>query len=145
MKTCIVCNEKKSLSDFDALKKYPNKFLSICKKCSENKKINDSKKDEFIKKSRAVSDYYFRTYKLRHGSYAKMLKLQDGKCLICKTEESQLNKKLVVDHCHTTGKVRGLLCSLCNSGLGFFKDNPKILENAITYLENSRENSAARY
>lgn len=53
-----------------------------------------------------------------------------GKCAICKIE----SEKLVVDHCHSTGKVRGLLCIICNYGLGYFKDNPKSLSSAMKYL-----------
>jgi hypothetical protein len=43
--------------------------------------------------------------------------------------------ELAVDHCHTTGKVRGLLCSTCNTALGSFQDNPAYLKAAIHYLE----------
>ncbi len=70
-----------------------------------------------------------------------MLKKQDGKCAICKKVETSVNKKtnkfkdLSVDHCHKTGKIRGLLCSRCNSGLGFFKDDLEIIKNAGLYLE----------
>lgn len=52
-----------------------------------------------------------------------------GKCGICRNR-----RKLIVDHDHKTGKVRGLLCSACNSGIGCFKDNPKYLKKAIAYL-----------
>ena len=50
-------------------------------------------------------------------------------CVICGTEE-----KLVVDHDHATGKVRGMLCNHCNRGLGHFKDSPMLLEFAAQYL-----------
>jgi hypothetical protein len=59
----------------------------------------------------------------------QMLELQQGRCLICKAK-----KKLVVDHCHNHGHVRGLLCSNCNSGLGYFADSIENFENAILYL-----------
>lgn len=61
----------------------------------------------------------------------QMATRQGGKCLICKS----IPVKLVIDHCHTTGKIRGLLCSQCNSGLGMFKDSPELLEQAIKYLK----------
>ncbi len=66
-----------------------------------------------------------------------MFEKQNGECRICNVK---LNKNryvgdmAVVDHCHTTGKIRGLLCNSCNRGLGYFRDNPKFLSNAISYL-----------
>ena len=57
---------------------------------------------------------------------------------ICKAPETLQNKNLAVDHCHKTGKVRGLLCSKCNKGLGLFKDSKELLTTAIEYLEESK-------
>ena len=54
---------------------------------------------------------------------------QHNLCKICSKE-----KQLMVDHCHTTGKVRGLLCGKCNKGLGHFKDDIQVIKNIITYL-----------
>ena len=59
-----------------------------------------------------------------------MLEAQGKKCYLCKS-----SKKLVVDHDHNTGKVRGLLCDLCNRGLGYFKDNPDVLIAAAKYVK----------
>ena len=59
---------------------------------------------------------------------------QCGACAICQLHEKQLPRKLALDHNHTTNQIRGLLCHKCNSGLGFFNDNPKLLRAAITYL-----------
>lgn len=71
--------------------------------------------------------------KMRYGitldEYNQMVKSQRGKCGICAEK-----KKLFVDHCHKTKKVRGLLCSQCNHGLGMFKDNVDFLSKAIKYL-----------
>ena len=63
---------------------------------------------------------------------------QNGKCKICSREMERTpgtGSSVVVDHCHTSGIVRGLLCNECNRGLGYFKDNPKTLKQAATYLE----------
>jgi hypothetical protein len=65
-----------------------------------------------------------------------MLEEQEHKCAICLTSDTDLDKLLSVDHCHTTGKIRGLLCNNCNLALGNFKDNLNSLENAIKYLKN---------
>ena len=59
------------------------------------------------------------------------------RCAICSIDEKVLTKKLCLDHCHTTGKIRGLLCDACNKGIGHFKDNPIILQQAITDLRNN--------
>jgi hypothetical protein len=70
-----------------------------------------------------------------------MLISQNGKCAICTISESEIkhgrNKYFAVDHCHTTSKVRGLLCYKCNCILGFINDNTEHLTNAIKYLENA--------
>lgn len=60
----------------------------------------------------------------------ELFKKQDGRCGICRS----ILKYPCTDHNHSTGKVRGLLCGSCNKGLGFFKDSPEIMENAIEYL-----------
>lgn len=70
--------------------------------------------------------------------FGELQEKQQGVCAICKQLASgMLNSRarLAVDHCHTTGKIRGLLCGGCNVGLGHFKDNPEYLANAIEYLK----------
>jgi len=62
-----------------------------------------------------------------------MLKKQNNKCKICKINLFKI--KSCIDHCHTTNKVRGILCDSCNVGLGHFKDSTEILTKAINYLE----------
>lgn len=73
--------------------------------------------------------------------YHKILKSQGYRCEICRCKlESSRYTKFAIDHCHRTGKVRGLLCTNCNTGLGLFKDSPERLSGAIRYLqEHSRE------
>jgi len=72
--------------------------------------------------------------------YKQMLKDQEGVCAICHQPEITYDSKqkktrsLAVDHCHTTNKVRGLLCAHCNHAIGKFKDNLDLLRNAINYL-----------
>ena len=65
------------------------------------------------------------------------LKNSTKECVICGTEET-----LVVDHDHTTGKVRGMLCNHCNRGLGHFRDDPTLLEFAAQYLYASADHPA---
>ena len=75
------------------------------------------------------------THGITIDDFEKMLEDQDYKCSCCSTEHSSLNKGLFVDHCHTSGKVRGLLCPSCNSALGYAKDNIETLANMIKYLQ----------
>lgn len=68
--------------------------------------------------------------------YDEQLELQGGGCAICRTDiESNGGRRLAVDHCHNSGRVRGILCSECNLGLGKFKDDPILLSRAIEYLQ----------
>jgi len=68
--------------------------------------------------------------------YNKILSNQNGVCAIC-GEQCKTGKMLAVDHCHSTNKVRGLLCQFCNTGLGQFRDRVDFLNKAIKYLKNN--------
>jgi hypothetical protein len=76
-----------------------------------------------------------RRYGIDAKSVKQLLVLQNYRCMIC---TDYVDESSPVDHCHETGKVRGILCPLCNSGLGFFRDSELFLENAIVYLRNAR-------
>ena len=68
-----------------------------------------------------------------------MLAAQGGCCAICGTSDTGKRKAFAVDHNHDTGKIRGLLCSNCNTGIGNLRDNVELLERAIDYLRNTNE------
>lgn len=90
--------------------------------------------------SRAWMDRYLqRTYGISADQYDKMHEDQGGVCKLCGGEGFLMKKthklKLVVDHCHAGGHVRGLLCHNCNRALGLLKDSTETLNNAIAYLE----------
>lgn len=73
----------------------------------------------------------------KHGltveAYDALMEVQGGVCKIC--GNPQIDKALYIDHDHFTGRIRGLLCNNCNTGLGMFKDNSELLGNAIKYLD----------
>lgn len=84
--------------------------------------------------------YLVRNYGVTLEWYDKKFKEQNGVCAICGLEGFLMDPKrhktkLVVDHCHTSGTVRGLLCHNCNRGLGLFKDSLASISSALTYLE----------
>lgn len=74
-------------------------------------------------------------YGLTPEGYIRLLELQNYKCKICGIPHHENNRKLAVDHCHKTNKIRGLLCKKCNGGLGIFDDKIESLEKAIDYLK----------
>lgn len=84
------------------------------------------------------SSHLKRTFGITSEDYDTLLKQQNNGCAICGiTSPSIYNKRVryfCVDHNHSTGQVRGLLCHYCNTGIGYFKDNIEYLFKAITYL-----------
>lgn len=74
-------------------------------------------------------------YGLSLAQYNEMYLLQGGKCAICSQPEASFKRKLHVDHNHSTGQVRGLLCTQCNPGIGYFQESIERLEMALTYLK----------
>lgn len=85
-----------------------------------------------------------RTYGITLKQYDEMLAEQGGVCAICLQPETMIHngkiKRLSVDHDHKTGKVRGILCQRCNTTLGRYEDNPELMRNLISYLENNFNN-----
>lgn len=73
-------------------------------------------------------------YNMSLEDFNSLLGAQNGLCAICGHPETSRYRRLSVDHDHNTGKIRGLLCSGCNSGLGRFKDDPARVERALLYL-----------
>lgn len=65
--------------------------------------------------------------------YGLLLRAQKGVCAIC--GEPPKKRRLAIDHCHKTGRIRGLLCGRCNTGIGNLRENPRVLRAAIAYLQ----------
>lgn len=146
-KSCIKCEEVKSFEEFTRNHTAKGGRGNVCKVCI-NKRQNEARKRNgrnvgvrrpkgtFIN---ASERHFFYKYGLSNKEVFQMFKEQLGKCKICNCETTDKrnlgNGWLVVDHCHVTGKVRGLLCSSCNVGLGFLNDDKDIMRNAISYLE----------
>lgn len=79
-------------------------------------------------------------YNLSFDEYINLYNKQNGVCAICKSHMKLLseefgNKTANVDHCHQTGRIRGLLCNSCNCGIGFLQDNSTLLRLAAEYLD----------
>ena len=107
----------------------------------ESAKAKMTKHNRSIRDGSHIQKEYTREMhlKLKYGlgidEYNQMLKDQNNKCVICSYEFGQKAGDTYVDHNHSTGKVRGLLCQHCNSGLGYFRDNEDNLAKGIKYLQ----------
>lgn len=130
---CKCCKQVKPKSEFTVVKAHKNKrgVDSWCKTCKAkaNRKYLHKNPDKNAKWKR---ENKVRSYGISVEYYQKMIEDQGNKCKIC----GQISERaLDIDHCHTTGKVRGLLCSHCNKALGMFRDSYRYLEAAIKYLK----------
>lgn len=130
-KVCIRCDTERLLRDFP---KHPNGrdgHRRICKVC-----IKVQKREWYNRPGRAESSLAanrYRQYGVTAEDYKSMMEYQNDVCAICGKPCDQC-KSLAVDHDHTTGDVRALLCHSCNIGLGFFKDSSTKLARAAGYL-----------
>lgn len=128
MKTCSRCGDEKPLSEFYSASRKVGHIRGDCKSCNradKTRRITPEVKREIVLRSQ---------YGITVTDYKRMLQAQGGGCLLC-GGTNKSGKRLAVDHCHTTGVVRGLLCTNCNVGLGCFKDSPELMMKAIEYLD----------
>ncbi len=144
---CSACRTLKPAADFYRCCTNSSGLSGKCKACilSDKKPYKPRDREEFLRKARERAPRYrnkirgymlLRNYGLHLRDYEALLAFQDGKCAICGTRTPRRRNRVnwFVDHCHRTGRVRGLLCAPCNAALGGMKDDPKILEAAIRYL-----------
>ena len=127
-KACTKCGEVKDLSAFYRKSTMKDGRQSHCKVC-QNQRTKawhnanpDSKKNTDLQ----------RFYGISLTDYNRMFEEQGGRCKIC--DQEQPGKRLAVDHCHRTGKVRSLLCDPCNKAIGLFQDDPSRIESALNYV-----------
>jgi histone acetyltransferase (RNA polymerase elongator complex component) len=122
----------------DAFAKNKSKKDGLQERCRSCRSIHHQKvKHKRLKQTKEQKRRYLITsYGLNVEQFEQMLKDQNSKCAICKTDEWG-KESPSIDHCHKSGKVRGLLCNNCNRALGLFKDNEGIVKNAASYLERS--------
>jgi hypothetical protein len=140
-KACCKCKQIKPLDEFHNHKASVDGKQKTCKTCqkvySQSDVCKANRKAYYQKNKLAhIERNLKRQYGLDWENYSKLLESQNNCCAICKSPDSgsMCSQRLFVDHCHDTGKVRGLLCHHCNTALGLFQDNPLILKSAINYL-----------
>jgi len=126
-KVCTSCNKLLHRSNFPVSKRNSFGLASHCKGCKiRNYPYEPSKKKLIHLRNR---------YGVEWSDIEKLYKQQNNSCEICKKQINLMSKDTHIDHCHTTNKMRGILCGNCNRGLGQFKDNVSSLKTAILYLE----------
>ena len=136
-KKCRRCSITKPLALFSKDSGTKDKKRSYCKEC-DRARCSTWKQNNKEKVAEYNADYKLQyNYGLSSEEYKALLIKQNNKCAICNTDQNDLKRKLVVDHCHTSNKVRGLLCSHCNVGIGMLKENQDNLIAAIQYLKDS--------
>jgi len=148
MYTCTKCEVDK-LEDGFYWHKNGGRKSSLCKPC-----YNESRKDYNEKWREANAEHvveyrvknynsearlelhYKKEYNITLQDYDDMYESQEGKCKICGSTDAKTpkNGRFCVDHDHSTGEVRGLLCSSCNRGIGLLQDDPDVVLNAYKYL-----------
>ena len=152
MKRCHGCNTDKEKSEFSKNKNRKDGLGTQCKKC-----ISDSHKKWYAKNLKEkrkqnlswyhnnpdrVRDNHLRyKFNITLDDYDRMYREQDGKCALCKKPESAKDgrsgkiRRLAVDHCHETDRVRGLLCYRCNHLIGCLGDTVESVQRVISYME----------
>lgn len=138
LKLCIHCNTSKPLEQMSKAPTSKDGYRSMCKDCFNA--YYRKRREEKHEQVRAYELKFHRERRLRvtfgitESDYAAMLAAQSGACAICKAKQRG-GRRLAVDHCHTTGMVRALLCDLCNKGIGMFRDSPDLLRRAMEYCQ----------
>lgn len=162
-KSCSTCKLEKPISEFSRNCKFPTGYDYYCKPCKReynNRPAIRAKKVAYWKtyhkrpevKHRMHERYHaspeakeaawernlLRRYGMTRAGYYQLLAEQGGGCAICHVEFNESGAKLSVDHCHETGRIRGILCSRCNLGIGYLDHDAKVLNSAIGYLSHKR-------
>lgn len=131
MKECTMCGVSKPEEDFHWHYKAKGIRRAYCKVCRSEEERKRQEQPEYKEKRR---EYLLgKHYGISTKEYDERLSYQKYGCAIC-GDACKSGKLLAVDHDHKTGKVRELLCGLCNTGLGAFRDRPELLEVAADYL-----------
>lgn len=131
---CNKCRIEKPLSEFYKDRAYKRGHQSFCKDCNKAYKAwwKSTERGKRLRKENCR--------KLRTGCTVQLWnaawKVQDGLCGICQAPLHSLSRTPHADHCHTTKKVRGILCNNCNQAIGYFKDDPVRCIAAAEYLRN---------
>lgn len=123
-KKCHACGKTRDIDEFNRCRSRKDGRSATCRGCWAKYQADRTMQVKFG---------------MTQAQYDAMLEQQSGGCAICGNRTKMMHRgraqRLPIDHCHRTGKVRGILCSNCNNGLGRFKDDTVLLEKAAQYLQ----------
>lgn len=168
-KPCRLCGEVKSLTEFHRASDMRDGHRGECKACFREsararydsaravaratkwREQNPERFREYQARYRARPErkrkmrdlYYRRTFGISADEFDALLDEQGGGCAVCGRRPARV-ASLHLDHCHDTGRVRGILCLSCNQGIGKFRDDPELLERAAWYLRTGAAPGGAR-
>ena len=131
-KRCPICGELKERSEYWKWKSRKDGLAAYCIPCFKKRNEEWAKDNPEKAKSSTIATSRKIKYGISREQYEQMLVNQNNCCAIC---NKKIGWEAAVDHCHTTNKVRGLLCRNCNLGLGGFKDNIETIRKAIAYVK----------
>jgi hypothetical protein len=135
LKRCTKCGEEKDLSSFPNERRSSDGVTARCKSCTSQYQKEWS--------ARKGGSMYYRTvrYGMSPEEYEELLDEQLGCCAACGSSDPKRKAGFVIDHDHTTGLVRGLLCHNCNIGIGLLGDSISDLSHALNYLRRHYDNT----
>jgi hypothetical protein len=147
VKACTKCSGKKPLKEFNKSSKAKDGRKARCRSCQHDDYMDErpaafARAEKWrlanLDKVRIQQDRY--NLRVKYGitpeEYDRFMVQQNGRCAICEKPPTKL--RLDVDHDHVTKKVRGLLHNHCNRALGYFGDDPDVLDSAAAYLRRNK-------
>ena len=144
MKVCTICKKEHDLTHYYKSKTTPDGLDYRCKTChNQQRRDRNAANPEkyYIKRREQALKHH---YGITLYEYKKMFEGQGKVCACCGTSDTSVpttsvfgvtDLSFVVDHCHTTGVIRGLLCTNCNRGIGLLGDTKESLQKALNYLD----------
>ena len=137
-RACTKCGQIRPIEQYALVVRGRPARRRMCKSCTKTRDAKRWAAKEGRTDDRAWAYRLRAVYNLTPDDFYTMLAVQGGGCAICGREEGRTGQRLHVDHCHVTGVVRGILCHICNAGLGVFGDDTEKMRAAIAYLEHHR-------
>jgi hypothetical protein len=134
--TCTKCNKTKPITEMIKDKKSKTGYGKRCILCRREQQREWQEKNKDYFESLTRRQHLKSRYGITPEDYEEMLSEQKGKCAICNRhgQSSGNKRRLDIDHCHKTGKIRGLLCNRCNQSMGKVKDDIDLLKKFLAYL-----------